>query len=157
MGFVNWGKGLVARQEIAGGFDLSGYKMDYSSGNFMRGYDIGSRGIGALLPTMPTPPNGPDGSGSGGPMGAVAQNTKDTADHAGKIKDAMDITDEDIKYLRDIAEQEAINKYTTAEVKIEMGGIHNNVSGDTDVDGMMRYINDSLIGGMQAGAEKVHP
>ncbi len=157
MGFVNWGKGLVARQEIAGGFDLSGYKMDYSSGNFMRGYDIGSRGIGALLPTMPTPPNGPDGSGSSGPMGAIAQNTKDTADHAGKIKDAMDITDEDIKYLRDIAEQEAINKYTTAEVKIEMGGIHNNVSGDTDVDGMMRYINDSLIGGMQAGAEKVHP
>ena len=80
-----------------------------------------------------------------------------TGDHAEKIKDAMDITDEDIKYLRDIAEQEAINKYTTAEVKIEMGGIHNNVSGDTDVDGMMRYINDSLIGGMQAGAEKVHP
>lgn len=157
MGFVNWGKGLVARQEIAGGFDLSGYKMDYSSGNFMRGYDIGARGLGGLLPTMPAAPGAPDGSSFGGPLGDIAQNTKKTGDHAEKIKDAMDITDEDIKYLRNIAEQEAINKYTTAEVKIEMGGIHNNVSGDTDVDGMMRYINDSLIGGMQAGAEKVHP
>lgn len=87
----------------------------------------------------------------------VGQNTKDTADNTGKIKDAMEITDEDIKYLRDIAEQEAINKYTTAEVKIEMGGIQNNISSDTDIDGMMRYINDTLIGGMQAGAEKVHP
>ncbi len=120
--------------------------------DFVNDFDIHN-----YLPGMPSAPEAPNGSGSGGPMGAIAQNTKDTADHAGKIKDAMDITDEDIKYLRDIAEQEAINKYTTAEVKIEMGGIHNNVSGDTDVDGMMRYINDSLIGGMQAGAEKVHP
>ncbi len=120
--------------------------------DFVNDFDIHN-----YLPGMPSAPEAPNGSGSGGPMGAIAQNTKDTADHAGKIKDAMDITDEDIKYLRDIAEQEAINKYTTAEVKIEMGGIHNNVSSDTDVDGMMRYLNDSLIGGMQAGAEKVHP
>jgi tape measure domain-containing protein len=87
----------------------------------------------------------------------VGQNTKDTADNTGKIKDAMEITDEDIKYLRDIAEQEVINKYTTAEVKIEMGGIHNSVSSDMDIDGMVRYINDSLFDAMTAGAEKVHP
>jgi tape measure domain-containing protein len=87
----------------------------------------------------------------------VGKNTKDTADNTGKIKDAMEITDEDIKYLRDIAEQEVINKYTTAEVKIEMGGIHNSVSNDMDIDGMVRYINDSLFDAMTAGAEKVHP
>jgi tape measure domain-containing protein len=153
VGFVNWGKGLSTKIPISGGVDLSAYNMDYSSGNFMKGYDIGAKGLSGILPESLTPPGAPGNFGGDD----IGQNTKDTADNTGKIKDAMEITDEDIKYLRDIAEQEAINKYTTAEVKIEMGGIQNNINNDTDIDGMMRYINDTLIGGMQAGAEKVHP
>lgn len=90
-------------------------------------------------------------------MDDIAENTGDTAGNTKAIKDAMEITDEDLKYLRDIAEQEAINKYTTAEVKIEMGGIHNNVSNGMDLDGVAHYLNDSLFSAMQAGAEKVHP
>lgn len=120
--------------------------------DFVNDFDIHN-----YLPGMPSAPEMTNGSSFGGPLGDIAQNTKNTGDHAEKIKDAMEITDEDIKYLRDIAEQEAVNKYTTAEVKIEMGGIHNTVNSDTDIDGIVRYINDSLIGGMQAGAEKVHP
>ena len=108
------------------------------------------------MPDM-TPPAAPDVLGMGSTPADIGQNTKDTADNTGKVKEAMEITDEDIKYLRDIAEQEVINKYTTAEVKIEMGGIHNNVSSDTDIDGMVRYMNDSLFDAMNAGAEKVHP
>ncbi len=80
-----------------------------------------------------------------------------TADNTKGIKDAMEITDEDIKYMRDIAEQEVVNRYTTAEVKIEMGGIHNSVGSEMDLDGMVRYINDSLFEAMVSGAEKVHP
>lgn len=131
--------------------DAGGWKKGASE--FVQDFDIHKI---FSLPDMPKAPEAPSGFG-GASMGDIGQNTKATADNSGKIKDAMDITDEDIKYLRDIAEQEAINKYTTAEVKIEMGGIHNTVNSDTDIDGMMRYINDSLIGGMQAGAEKVHP
>lgn len=86
----------------------------------------------------------------------IANASKDTAGNTKGIKEALEITDEDIKYLRDIAEQEVVNKYTTAEVKIEMGGVHNNVSSDTDLDGMMRYINDNLFDAMCAGAKKVH-
>ena len=109
-------------------------------------------------PEMPQP-SASDLSGYGTDMNPddIANNTKDTADNTGNIKDALDITDEDLKYLRDAAEQEAINKYTTAEVKIDMGGVHNSVNGDTDLDGMMRYMNDSLIEAMSAGAEAVHP
>lgn len=159
VGFVNWGKGLASKIPISGGVDLSAYSMDYSSGNFMKGYDIGARGLGGLLPSAPSIPQAPSVSSgfSGEGAGDIGQNTKDTADNTGKVKEAMEITDEDIKYLRDIAEQEVINKYTTAEVKIEMGGIHNNVSSDTDIDGMVRYMNDSLFDAMNAGAEKVHP
>ena len=159
VGFVNWGKGLASKIPISGGVDLSAYSMDYSSGNFMKGDDIGARGLGGLLPSAPSIPQAPSVSSgfSGEGAGDIGQNTKDTADNTGKVKEAMEITDEDIKYLRDIAEQEVINKYTTAEVKIEMGGIHNNVSSDTDIDGMVRYMNDSLFDAMNAGAEKVHP
>lgn len=91
------------------------------------------------------------------PLGEIADADKDTSKNTKGIKEAMEITDEDLKYLRDIAEQETINKYTTAEVKIEMGGVHNNVSNDMDLDGVVRYINDSIFDGMVAGAEAVHP
>lgn len=95
-------------------------------------------------------------TGDGGQT-PVAADIANTADNTKGIKEAMEITDEDIKYMRDIAEQEVINRYTTAEVKIEMGGIHNSVSSDMDLDGMVRYINDSLFEAMVSGAEKVHP
>lgn len=101
-------------------------------------------------PNMPLIPNIPE-------IGDIDKNGKDTADNTKKIKEALDITDEDIKYLRDVAEQEVINKYTTAEVKIDMGGITNTINSDMDLDGMIRYINDRLFEAMAAGAEKVHP
>ena len=69
----------------------------------------------------------------------------------------MEISEEDLKYLREAAEQEAINRYTTATVQIDMGGISNNISNDMDVDGTMTYMNDSLLQAMAAGAEGVHP
>ncbi len=53
-----------------------------------------------------------------------------------KIADSMDITEESLKYLRDIAEQETVNRFTTAEIKIEQTN-HNTISGKMDLDGVM--------------------
>jgi hypothetical protein len=86
----------------------------------------------------------------------IAGSGKDTADNTKGIKDAMDILGEDIKYLRDFAEQEAINKYTTAEVKIEMGGVQQNISSEVDADGIIDLFVEKLQEGMAAGAEAVH-
>ena len=123
----------------------SGYVRE---GTFMENATKGIKDMFGL-PEMPK-------IGDGG-QPPIAADIANTADNTKGIKDAMEITDEDIKYMRDIAEQEVINRYTTAEVKIEMGGINNSVSSDMDLDGMMRYINDSLFDAMIAGAEKVHP
>ena len=121
------------------------------------GYGLGN-GIGDWAPEFNIP-DGATGNNSGieKALDGIGGDAGDTADNTGRMAEAMEITDEELKYLRDFAEQEAINKYTTAEVKIDMGGISNNISSDVDVDGMMTYINDSLISAMQAGAEEVHP
>lgn len=68
----------------------------------------------------------------------------------GSISDSLDITSEDLKYLRDLAEQEVINRFTTAEIKVDMGGITNNVSKDTDLDGIINY----LVEGVQVAMEE---
>lgn len=85
----------------------------------------------------------------------MAKSGKDTAGNTKAIKDAMDITDEDIKYLRDIAEREAINKFTTAEIKLDMTN-YNNVENEIDLDGMTMHLNDQILEGILSGAEAVH-
>lgn len=75
-------------------------------------------------------------SGVGDSIGNIDDNT-------GKIKDSLDITEEDLKYLRDIAEQESINRFTTAEVTINQTN-NNNVSSDTDLDGFITALDDAM-------------
>lgn len=53
--------------------------------------------------------------------------------HTGSIKDSLEITKEELKYIRDIAEREIINRYTTAEVKVEMVN-NNSIASDVDAD-----------------------
>ena len=48
-----------------------------------------------------------------------------------------------MKYLRDIAEQESINRFTTAEVTINQTN-NNNVSSDTDLDGFINALDDAM-------------
>lgn len=96
------------------------------------------------------------GGYSGYDAGQVPANIADTAANTGKAADSLDITSEDLKYLRDIAETEAINRFTTAEIKVDMGGITNNVSSDMDLDGMVDYLATSLNEAMEMAAEGVH-
>ena len=51
---------------------------------------------------------------------------------------------EDIQYLRDAAEREAINRFTTAQITVEMGGINNTVTSNQDLDGMMDYLTEKV-------------
>lgn len=80
----------------------------------------------------------------------------DIAGNTGSIADSMEITEEDLKYLRDIAEQETINRFTTAEVSVNFGGITNNVSSDMDLDGVVNYISDRVAEELEIVAEGVH-
>lgn len=79
----------------------------------------------------------------------------DTADNTGKIADSVDISSENLKYLRDIAETEAINRFTTAEIQVTMNN-NNNVSSDTDIDGMVDSLSAGVLEAMEQAAEGVH-
>lgn len=91
--------------------------------------------------------------GSG--IGGIGSGVDDIAGNTGKIADSMDITEEDLKYLRDIAEQEAINRFTTAEITIEQTN-HNTVSGKMDLDGIVSGLTDAANEAVDKIAEGVH-
>ena len=86
----------------------------------------------------------------------IGDGVKDIAGNTGAIKNSLDITDEDLKYLRDIAEQEVINRFTTAEVKIDMSGMSNNISNGMDLDGVVSVMAEGVAEAIDTAAEGVH-
>ena len=76
-------------------------------------------------------------------------------DNTGKVADSVDISNENLKYLRDIAETEAINRFTTAEIKVDMTN-NNTVSSNMDIDGMVDHLSAGVLEAMEQAAEGVH-
>ena len=88
-------------------------------------------------------------SGVGDSIGNIDDNT-------GKIKDSLEVSEEDLKYLRDIAEQEAINRFTTVEINVDMSGMQNTVNSGDDIDGFMTKLTDSVNEAVDNMTEGVH-
>lgn len=87
-------------------------------------------------------------SNMGGDVGKIAGDT-------GSIKESLDVAEEDLKYLRDIAERETINRFTTAEIKVDMTN-NNNINSELDIDGIVEQLGDKLEEKMEVVAEGVH-
>ena len=81
-------------------------------------------------------------------VGDIANNTKD-------IKNSVEMTGEDIKYLLEKAETEAINRFTTAEIKVDMTN-HNTINNDMDIDGVVDKLTDGVNEAMEKASEGVH-
>lgn len=81
----------------------------------------------------------------GSDTGAIAGNTS-----------GLKETSEDLKYLRDIAEQEAVNRFTTAEVKIDMTGMTNRIDSDMDLDGVLTTLTEGFAEALEVAAEGVY-
>lgn len=95
------------------------------------------------------------GSDLGG-LGGIGSGVDDIAGNTGAIADSMDITEEDLKYLRDIAEQEAINRFTTAEINIDQSGMQNTINNGMDLDGFMGSLTDAVNEAIDSMADGVH-
>ena len=70
-------------------------------------------------------------------------------------KDAVKISDADIRKIRDLAEREVINHFTTAKVEVEMTN-NNSISSNMDLDGIVEYLGDKVTERLEAVAEGVY-
>ena len=89
---------------------------------------------------------------SDGMASTLGDISKDTS----AIADSVDISNENLEYMRDLAEREVINRFTTASVNVNMGGVTNTVSQDTDLDGVITYLANGVTEALQQAAEGVH-
>lgn len=94
--------------------------------------------------------------GAGFTMDDIANNAALTAENTGATADALTASNEELAYLRDIAEREAINRFTTAEVRIDMTGMTNRIEGNADLDGVISVLTDGFTEALVTAAEGVH-
>ena len=130
------------RFEYGAAFDL-GY-------NFGEGIDNKVSGLfdGSLMDSM-------GAFDLGNTLDGIYGNTGDTANNTAATADALDITEEDLSYLRDIAEREAINRFTTAEIKVEQTNT-NYIDKETDLDGIMDAWANDFAEKLDVSEEGVH-
>ena len=132
-------------------------KMDYIDyGDAANaGYSFG-KGVADKVSGIFNPETSSTDLGSGFDMSSIADNTGLTADNTGKTADALAVTEEQLEYLRDIAERDAINRFTTAEVKIDMTGMTNRIDGSADLDGVISQLTEGFTEALVTAAEGVH-
>ena len=150
-----WGDGVADKVSNFSLSDVFGQTDIPNVGDYTSGFSdaIANSGVGDGIGNIDDNTSGFSdaiaNSGVGDGIGNIDDNT-------GKIKDSLDITEEDLKYLRDIAEQEAINRFTTAEINVDMSGMQNTVNSGDDIDGFMTKLTDSVNEAVDNMTEGVH-
>ena len=86
----------------------------------------------------------------------VASDIGDISDDTGSIADSVSATEDEIKYLREIAERDVINRFTTAEIKVDMSGMSNNITNGLDIDGVIDHMAAGASEALEIAAEGVH-
>lgn len=111
-------------------------------------------GAGTALDTTkidaPPVPGTKKGGGGGG-----SKKIDDIADDTKKISDSMDMTEEDLEFLRKLANLEWKKEFTTASVTVDMKN-YNTVNGDDDLDGIATKLADKLYEELNAVANGVY-
>lgn len=133
------------------------YRASYSDA-YNKGYDFG-QGVENKISDFFGGIKDLGNSGDTGALGSygaasdMAANVANIAGDTSSISDSLDVSEEDLKYLRDIAEQEAINRFTTAEIKVDMSGMSNTVHNTNDLDGIVDGLTTRVLEAMEAVKE----
>lgn len=149
---ANWGDGISDKvsDKISGLKDFfnpsdglpdkDDHQKDYSS-------ILGDSSLGNIAG------NTGDIAGNTGSLDDIAGNTGNTAEDTARIADAVDITDDDLKYLRDIAERDIIDRTVFTKVEVNMGGVTNQVNNMSDLDDIADQLNGVLQEQIMISAE----
>lgn len=112
-----------------------------------KGYDMGAGAVDWVKDKL--------GIGTPDALDNLYSAAADTAGNTAKMANSMEAAEEDLKYLRDIAEREAINRFTTAEIRIEQHN-ENHIGSGMDVDGIMDKWCGTFAEQLNVQAEGVH-
>lgn len=121
------------------------------------GYEIGKgaeKKIGSVFDGISNPYNGAGAMQD--TWDGIHSNTGDTAGNTAAMADSMEMAEEELKSMRDMAEQEVINRFTTAELTVNMGGVTNQVNSSMDLDGIGQYMEDTIFEVLETAAEGVY-
>ena len=92
---------------------------------------------------------------AGNTLDDIGGSTKDTAENTAAMRDSLSTSETELKYLREIAEREAINRFTTAELNITMNN-NNTISGTDDIDGIITALEVAAQEAMIEVSEGAH-
>ena len=78
-----------------------------------------------------------------------------TAGNTGDIADSLEVTEDNMAWMKDIAEREVIDRTVFRDIKVDLGGVNNTVNNMADLDGVGQYLADSIAEQMAVSAEGV--
>ena len=137
MDFIDYGEAASAGYKFGEG-------VEGTIGNLFQAPALDDLGLDSL-----------DAFNLGNSLDGIYGNTGDTATNTAAASDKLDYMDEDLAWMRDIAEREAINRYTTAEITVEQHN-ENHISKDTDLDGIMDVWSNHFAERLAVSGEGVH-
>lgn len=131
---ADWGDGIAER---AKNFDLKDIlELDIGS---EKDYEVSAEDYASMLGSS-----------------VVGSGVDDIAENTGAVRDSLEVNTEELKYLRDLAERDIVNRFTTAEIKVDMSGMQNTVNSGDDIDGFMTRLTDSVNEAVDNMTEGVH-
>ena len=68
----------------------------------------------------------------------------------------MEITEDNLEWIKDIAEREIIDRTIFRDIRVDLGGVNNTVNNMHDLDSIPDYIGYVIAEQMASSAEGVH-
>ena len=167
----NWGSNLINSlgSKIGKGINLDevgkalGLNFSGLSGianNNPNGYvpvsDLNRGGsVGSGFPNSSNPYYSVGGSYKQPSIDELVGDTADIKGNTSKIADSMELTEDDLSFLRKAAELEWKKEFTTASITVDMSN-YNTINGDGDLDGIVTRLTDKLYEELSAVADGVY-
>ena len=99
---------------------------------------------------------GTGGYDPSGLLDGIKDNTGKTSGSAGKIADSMELAEEDLAYLKDIANMEWKKEFTTANIRVDMNNSGATINNQGDLDGIVTKLSAALYEELDAVANGVY-
>lgn len=133
-------------------FDRFEYGKAYNAG-YKFGENVEKKfSLGGALDNLSGPTAGPSAFDFASSDPTDKKNKADTAKNTAKMAKSIEASEEDLKYMRDLAERDVINRFTTAEVKVDFSSV-NTINSDLDLDGIIDQFAEKLEEALDVAAE----